>query len=177
MDRHFRVLRRQCEARLHDLDLPVPFDLERFCGALIARRGRPISLRPITAQPGPYGMWAATATTDYIFYEEHTSPLHRLHIILHELSHIICEHRPVPMDELSIPADLFPNLHSDTIRLLLQRAVYSTDEEPEAELLATLLLARVTGNPPKYKSPDDPEAGGVLHRLANSLEHEDLGRT
>lgn len=172
MDRSFRTLRRQCEARLRDLDLPVPFDLEGFCGALVTRRGRPLSLRPVTARLGPYGMWAATPTTDYIFYEEKTSPLHRLHIILHELSHIICEHRPVPVDELAIPADLFPNLRSETIRLLLQRTVYSTDEEREAELLATLLLTRISGDSAGPTSPGDLQASELLHRLVSSLEDE-----
>ena len=173
MGQDLRALRRRCEARLRELSLPVPFDLDGFCQDLARRRHRPLRLRPVVAPVAPYGVWVATPTSDYIFFEEDTSPLHRLHIILHELSHVICEHYPVPFQDVSISVDLFPDLRPDTIRLLLQRTVYSTNEEREAELLATLLLARITQSTPRPGSSDDSEAREVLHRLVSSLEDDD----
>src|SRR5690242_16850494 len=121
------ALRRRCEARLHDLPVPVPFDLDRFAASLAERRGRPLFLRPVAAGFTPHGFWLATATADYVFFDEETSPLHRTQIILHELAHIMCEHRnPLPSD-VSILGDLFGDLRPETVRLFLQRAAYSTE--------------------------------------------------
>ena len=149
MDRKLRELRRRGEARLRDLDLSIPFDLEAFCRALARRRGRSLQVHPLATGIAPYGLWLATPAADYVVYEADTSPLHRLHIILHELSHIIYEHRPVPFGDHSAPilSDVFPDFQPDTIRYLLQRTIYSTDEEQEAEVLATLILERIDAAP------------------------------
>lgn len=172
MGQDLRELRRRCESRLRALALPDPFDLEEFCQSLANLRGRSLYVRSATSGLGPYGLWIATASADYILYAEDTSPLHRLHIILHELSHILWNHHPVPLDDLSIPEGLFSNLRPETVLRLLQRAVYSTDEEREAEMLATLLLARVTPDESEAIASDDPDEREVSRRLVRSLEQE-----
>ena len=170
------TLRRRCEARLAELDLPVPFDVGALCRALETRRGRPIVLCPVATGAGPCGLWADTPTADLIFYERDTTPLHREHIIVHELCHLLWEHRPPPLSEADVRQLLFPDLQPALVRSVLQRASYSRDEEREAELLSTLILeqagrAAVPGTPVTER-----QRPGPLGRLETVLEDGGEGR-
>ncbi len=44
------------------------------------------------AATGACGLWLGTDNADYVFYEARTAPLHREHIILHEIGHVLCDH-------------------------------------------------------------------------------------
>ena len=116
-----KQLRRRCEAQLREIDLPTPFDIRSFCDAVGARRGRPIRLCPVTSQAGPFGLWAAGTGIDYIFYERSTSPLHQEHIILHEVSHLLCGHQPGPVSDEECSRLLFANLDIRMVRRILAR--------------------------------------------------------
>src|SRR5215217_1559286 len=91
-EQELRKLRKRCEARLRDLDVPVPFDLDAFCTSVAARRGRAIVLCSVAGRHGPSGAWIASGSIDYIFYAAQTNPLHQQHIALHEVSHLLCDH-------------------------------------------------------------------------------------
>jgi hypothetical protein len=163
-------LRRGCELRLRSLDLPVPFDVRGFCDTLGTRRGRLIRLCPVSCPAGPCGLWAAGTQVDYIFYEQATTPLHQEHIILHEVSHLLCGHRPEPLSDEECAWMLFPDLDAEMIRRVLGRAGYSADEEQEAELLASLILDQVAHQRLPQACPADPEVGSLLERLEAVLE-------
>ncbi len=164
-----KALRRQCEARLRALDLPTPFSARAFSHSLAARRGRPIRLHPLESTAGPSGAWVATTTADYIFYEQATSPLHQEHIILHELSHLLCGHDAAAVLEAEHIQLLFPDLHAEVVQRVLQRATYSIEEELEAELLASLILERSATSPVAETPALDPEATNLLSRLEETL--------
>lgn len=161
-------VRRRCEQRLRSLDPPTPFDVQTFSQRLAAQRGRPIILRPIASHAGPWGLWAATQSADIIFYEEHTSRLHQEHIILHELSHLLCGHTPLPVTEPSGLDALFPDLSAETIQSVLRRAAYSEADECEAEVLASLILES-TAQGFEAMPNRDPSAARLLERLHASL--------
>lgn len=165
-------LRRKCETRLRSLELPAPFDLESFCRSLSARRRRPIVLQPLEVPAGLGGLWAATEKADYVLYQAGTRPLHRLQIILHELSHLICDHQPMTVTEEEFLRVLLPDLSPQAFGHMLKRAAYSTEEEREAELLATLLLTRIVHDAAGPAAPDDSPAQGIRRRLENSLEDD-----
>jgi hypothetical protein len=110
-----------------------------LCDQIAARRGRPIRLIPMAGLTGVCGLWIATDATDLICYERDTTRPHQDHIILHELSHLLCEHFPV-----GLPAALLPDLDPAMVRAVLGRAGYSTAEEREAETLASLIRQRAT---------------------------------
>jgi hypothetical protein len=169
--RGLKELRRRCEARLLDLPLPVPFDLQVFCRAVAERNGRPIVLKAM-ADIGArtMGAWIATPTTDIIVYEEHTSRFHQEHILLHELSHIICGHRPLAADR-DLAAQLFPDLHPEVVRGVLQRHAYSSEDELEAEVQASVIRERAAASRP-YDSPPSNEPD-----LVNRLEAFSRGET
>lgn len=132
-----RRLRRRCAAIVRDLPLPVPFDARKLCEAIAARRGRPIRLLPIDGLTGVCGLWVATETSDLIFYERVTTPPHQEHIILHELSHLLCDHNRGSA-ALGV-AELLPDLDPAMVRRVLGRAGYTSEEEREAELLASMI--------------------------------------
>lgn len=139
-----RRLRKRCLARLRDLPLPTPFDVHTLCERVAHQRGRPIVLVPAPGLTGVCGLWIATDTTDLICYESDTTRPHQDHIILHELSHVLCDHYPVSLSgELDTHA-LFPDLDPAMVRAVLGRAGYTTDEEREAETLASLIRQHAT---------------------------------
>lgn len=150
---NLRALRRRCEERLREIELPVPFDAHAFCEALAIRRGRPIHLLPIPSDGEPGGLTGACLTIaekDFIFYESRTSEWHQDHIILHEVAHLLLGHNSdIGSDEESL-RQLFPDFRPEVVRQILQRQSYTREDEREAELLATLILDRVGG----VRAPD-----------------------
>ena len=170
-----KQLRQRCEARLRDLDLPVPFDVDAFCESLAARRGRPVVLRPLVSKAGPWGLWVAGAAADFIFYEQETSTLHQEHIILHEASHLLCHHDPRPVSEAEFSRQLLPDLDPEVVRSVLRRAAYSAEEEREAEVLASLILERAGRSTAANRRPTDPEVAALLDRLGHVLEQPEEG--
>ena len=157
-----RRLRRRCLARLRDLPLPAPFDVHELCARVAARRGRPIRLLPVAGLTGVCGLWIATDTTDLICYERDTTRPHQDHIILHELSHVLCDHYPVTLPGEDRTSALFPDLDPAMVRAVLGRAGYAAEEEREAETLASLIRQRAT-----------TRADGTLHaRLHDALDDD-----
>jgi hypothetical protein len=138
-------IRRRCRAHLKQLTLPDPFDLAELCQTVSAQRGRPLHVRGIpgpAARARPCGIWIATAEDDWIFVDQETSPLHRQHIVLHELAHMLCRHTSAELPENSMIAQLFPNLSPTMVTTVLSRTSYASEYEREAETLASLILAR-----------------------------------
>jgi Zn-dependent peptidase ImmA (M78 family) len=156
---------------LRNLDLPIPFEVHAFCRRLAARRAREIVLEPVANAAGPHGLWLAGDNADFVFYQQHTSPAHQDHIILHELCHLLCDHRAELWQELPRQR-LMPDLQPETVQRVLSRASYSDDQEREAELLASLILERSRGlQVAPVEPPGSSEA--LVQRLAATLGDED----
>ncbi|MFD1051797.1 hypothetical protein ACFQ1S_42685, partial [Kibdelosporangium lantanae] len=85
---------RTLRSRLHGLGLPTRFTVNDLAEALARQRGKPIILRAASFPAGVLtGGLLITDSVDFIAYPE-TTPLHRDHIIGHELGHIIAGHTP-----------------------------------------------------------------------------------
>src|SRR5690348_8656507 len=131
---NYAALTARCRARLDELDLPRPFDVRAMCADLGRRRGRPVELVEMALPAdAPSGLWLSTGQRDYIVYEQATSLLHQEHIILHELSHMLCGHTGGSRLREEHASRLFPQLDSGMIRRVLGRAGYTSEEEQEAE--------------------------------------------
>lgn len=133
-----RRLWEQCEAKIDELGLPYRFTTRQFCDAIADRRGKAITISPLPdfAIPGGVcGMRVETQTSDLIFYAQGISVHHQRHILAHELSHVYCDHPG------SLVADAFR---------ASGRTRYSTDEEREAEIMASLVRRRI------YQDRDAP---------------------
>jgi hypothetical protein len=171
-----RRLLQRCERRLLDLELPTPFTARAFCEALELRRGRPIRLSPVVGKAGPCGFWVATNTADHIFFEQETSPLHQEHIILHEVGHLLCNHRSASVSDQEWAGLLLPDLDPDMVKGVLRRMSYSRAEEREAELLASLILERAArAVAPRAGRGQDPEVAALLQRLEAAFEQPPKG--
>ena len=138
-----RSIRRQCESALEGVPVPNPFDINDFCRVISSRRGRALHLVPKQTRLGPCGVWLSLPEVDYVFYESETSQLHREHIIMHELGHLLCEHQPTEVIDEEVVAQLFPHLNPAVVQRVLGRTTYTAVEEQEAEMLASLVRGRV----------------------------------
>lgn len=166
---NLKQLRQRCEMRLSELNLPSPFEVDRFCEELATRRGRPIQLCPMALGGGPSGFWMAGPSVDFIFFEARTSPLHQAQIILHEACHIVCGHRPIELSEAEMSHLIFPDLREEIVQSGLRRRRYSTSEEREAEFLASLILEHVAPGSENVATLDQ-ETASVLERHRAALE-------
>jgi hypothetical protein len=156
-----KAIRRRCEARLRELSLPTPFDLDIFIVGIATRRSRPIVRYALPLMGGLPGLWIETDTADLLYYEERTSPLHQQHIILHELGHILLGHRGVHLVDIG-------DLTLTDLRAL-RADHYTRGEEHEAETLATLIGHRVQRAQAGLAVDADPYTTRIL-RLLDSLE-------
>ncbi|MCX4731511.1 hypothetical protein [Streptomyces sp. NBC_01363] len=132
-------LERRISQLLRTLNVRPPLDVKELCQALSQSRGRHIELRSYPLPPsGPIGLWLETANADLILFQRDTTPLHQDHIILHEVGHILADHRGAGVDTQWDA--LLPGLEIGAIRRALQRSSYGTEQEHEAELIATIIL-------------------------------------
>lgn len=135
-----RELRRRCRRLLTELDIRPPLEVATLCRRVGAQRGKPIRLiAHAIPVPGPFGAWVATATADYILYQQETTRSHQDHIILHELGHILAGHRSEERDD-ALTGQLPGVLTPDVVRRGLRRTSYDTAEEREAETVASIIL-------------------------------------
>jgi hypothetical protein len=152
----------RCQARLQGLEIPRPFTVEAFCRSVSRHRGRPLHLHRLPDPTRFCGLWVATESADHVWYEPASSPFHRRHIILHELAHLICEHRLTEDDE--VIRLLFPDLDPAMVVGVLARASYSTEQEQEAENLADIIMLEA-GRSRREVTPEQWEAESDLDRL------------
>lgn len=112
-------------AAVQRLPVPRPFTMEGLVRALNKRNDRPIEL---IAQPlggtVPCGWLFRLKDVDYVCYPTNTSKLHQLHIVLHEIGHLLLDH----------PVEQLPMLGQFTVDTGLERA---------AELFATNAASRI----------------------------------
>ncbi|MFE0025501.1 hypothetical protein [Amycolatopsis sp. NPDC059021] len=147
-----RDIRRRCRELLRTLDVQPPLDVAALCHHIGERRGKPIRLVPHPIPvPGPFGVWISTTKAEYILFQDETSKLHQDHIVLHELGHILAGHQSDEVDD-ALMAELYPGTKPDTlrqqypdigpdaVRRALRRSCYDSDNEREAEVVATTIL-------------------------------------
>ncbi|MEU3714309.1 hypothetical protein [Streptomyces catenulae] len=90
------------------------------------------------------GLWLSTETDDHIFFEARTSPLHQEHIVLHEIGHLLFDHQMLGDGDHGGIGALLPDLSPRLVQRLLARTNYSTCQEQEAEMLASLIRTHAT---------------------------------
>ena len=150
-----RRLLRSCQARVDELPLRAPFDTAQLVHDLADARGRPIRVTtlPWLAAPHlPCGVWIATTDTDHVFVEQGTTGVHREHIVLHEIGHLVSNHGATGSTDLL--EHLLPNIDPAIVEKVLRRSRYTQPQEREAELVATLALARMSRLAPLARRAD-----------------------
>ncbi|MER7416554.1 hypothetical protein ABT346_07165 [Micromonospora peucetia] len=164
-----RSMWRRCQRIVDRLSIPTPFEPGRFVDALARQRDRPVELVPMPGGVSQCGALVATDHVDYLFYATSTTRLHREHILLHEVGHLLCGH----VDDRSLtalPPALLPNLSVDLVRRVLGRSDYSAVQEQEAELIASIIAQRARRGPTGGTGPVDPEMADGLARLGSIFD-------
>jgi hypothetical protein len=134
-----RSVRRTCERRLRELDLPADaVTVEDIVQVIGVRRGRAVHLEAMNmSASGLTGAWLPAASADYIFYESDTSARHQAQIVAHELGHMIAGHRPA----LHLAGGGLGTTLAAATAHMMARNAYDDRQEEEAEHLADLLLS------------------------------------
>lgn len=145
-----RQVRKRCQTLVSELDLPSPFSVDALVHELSVRRGRPIRIHtlPIGSALNACGLWIATDTVDNIYVEEKTTKFHQEHIVLHEIGHILWDHGISDEETQSALTTLLPSISPHMISRLLARNNYTTEQEQEAELVASLIHSAAGMLPP-----------------------------
>lgn len=164
-------LRAACKARLRDIEIPRPFDLDAFARNVQAHRARPLFILPSplpASEKTPYGSWWAADWGDFIFHEPRTTELHRTQIVLHEVAHILWGDKPTGVLEVEVSLTALPDIDPMVVRAMMTRMNrhnYSTPEERRAEILASLILEQ-TGQAAAPTAED-----GLIGRLSDVLSN------
>jgi hypothetical protein len=171
-----RELRRRCRKLLNELDIRPPLDVHELCRRVGTQRGKPIrAVAHSIPMPGPFGAWITTNNADYILYQQATSRAHQDHIVLHELGHILAGHRSEEDDDSLLgglgshdqASSQFPDLAPDAVRRALHRTSYDSEQEREAETVATIILewASVLAS----VGPPPASSDATAERMGNAL--------
>lgn len=138
---------REGRARAHEalaaLQLPAPFNLCDLIAAVERERRTKIQIvefPDISPEDGLFGIWLNTEDLgDFILHVPTESELHRVQVILHELSHMILGHDLSAGQ--SSAAQLFPDIPEETVMRVLARGHEDDALEHEAETLADLIAS------------------------------------
>ncbi|MFG1928922.1 hypothetical protein [Cryptosporangium sp. NPDC048952] len=149
--RHARRMQRLFDA----LDLPDgitdPYELCRLVGEhLDCRIDLEFAPLPFDRPESPCGVTLLTPGGYLMLVEGGTWPGHRLHIVAHELGHLLCGHVPAPRDDI-------PGLRGIPV---LTRLSYRDPRERDAEAMAGLIGRRAML---------PPRPTGRAGRIYNSL--------
>ncbi|MEU5872538.1 hypothetical protein AB0A73_13400 [Glycomyces sp. NPDC047369] len=160
---------RRCDEVLHSLTLPTSFTVSEFCTELERARGRPLVVKAVrTRQADARAMWCRGATTDHILIVSALPRLHRDHLVLHGIGHMVFEHVGSP----AVDRDIRKALHAvgmASLRRDLKRVVYTHREEHQAEVFATRVLQLTNGwVAPKPSSGSQTQ---MLEQLSSVLEY------
>jgi hypothetical protein len=94
----------EIDAAVQRLPIPRPFTMGGLAEAVSEREGRPVKL--IGEQLGgtaPCGWLIRTKEVDYVCYPTNTSRLHQLHIVLHEIGHLVLRHPAAALSTFGQP--------------------------------------------------------------------------
>jgi len=141
---------------LRHVELPQPWSMNSFIDRLEVHRGRQIDLYPFTWTPdlGSTGAWDRYDDHDVIAYAANTTAAHQDYNILHEVGHMISNHARQCVLASAEARTLAPTLGATAFGHLLSTAGF-TRAEKEADMIATLLLARIARG----------DGGGLDHRM------------
>ncbi len=168
--RRFKRLHRTSEELLDHLDLPTGSGLSTLIERLSHQRNRPIHVIPTALGAGEAcGIWLATDTVDIIVVESDTTAFHQDHIIAHELAHMLCAHSDILGPERDGMTSLFPHLDVQRIIKILGRTSYPTEDEEAAEIVASLILERVTRPAMEFKWTVPSDDAATVARIDQSL--------
>ncbi|MBG0564967.1 hypothetical protein [Actinoplanes aureus] len=154
-----------------DITIPVPFDARTFSEHIADKRGRPIHILPMDTSDAtaPCGLWLATAKADYVVVDNRAPAVLREHILLHELAHLLCDHRGrLRLDAADLSFDFLDPAMVE--RVLGRTSHYPDAQEREAEGVASVISRFAARRSPVPRPRDDAdERTAALDRVSSAL--------
>lgn len=133
------------EAAVEQLGLPSQVSYGQLIKAVEVEHGKPIVVRavPRSTLPGVSGLWLETESKSHILVHQDHSDLHKMHVVCHELGHILLRHEGC--DGMALPApSIFNHLGRHRgIKRMLARSPQWNDVEKAAEEVAYMLSGMV----------------------------------
>jgi hypothetical protein len=172
-----RTLRARCDDHIRRLNLSLPFELPDLLAAVARERQRTLEVKPsVIAGSSPCGALITTEDRDIIRYPRDTTALHRNHIIVHEVVHLLRHDLDEAGDD---ETSLLALADTDTmlapgefIHRIFGRSTFIKDSEREVELLTTMVLTRSAAVLGQSGRPDSsPRAMQQQREIAHQLEH------
>lgn len=139
-----RAMQRLASSLTYDFE---QFTLPSFEAWLRRHRQRALEVKGQPWPPNLYGAWIYTPTKDFVFFDNQTPPVHQLHILLHEFSHMLCGHERTALTLPELHALVTGQVSGGMAEILTQRMSQAEQlrAEWEAECLASLLYGRIVG--------------------------------
>lgn len=146
-----RKIRRIAQDAVKNLELGERPDLSSIQSWIETKNGRPIVIGELSTLRGKdvCGLWFLHDGCDYVLHAPLNSSWHRQYIILHEFAHLILGHRGTPTSQRLVDLPGFPG---GPIQVL-GRTSFEDEDEASAELLAGLLMERLSHS---QNPPSDP---------------------
>jgi hypothetical protein len=140
-------------AAVEELPILRSFNLKRFVSAVSDRRPKPIEL--VDSPMGgtaPCGWLVRTREVDYVCYPTNTSRLHQLHIVLHEIGHLVLGHTgdsllPTPVhrdSDIERAAETFAMMAARRITHVPQVILWEPPEGADVAALGAVFDSRST---------------------------------
>ncbi|MET8679677.1 hypothetical protein ABZW18_19405 [Streptomyces sp. NPDC004647] len=171
-------MRRRCKQLIKELGLPASTDLHGLCDVVSHRVGSPIHLVPMSLDGVVSGMTATTDDGFWIFYELKTSPWHQVHIVLHEIGHLLLGHEQDPAVTAEALQVWTPSVDVMTAMRRLGMTMnfarhhcYDNLTERETEVLGTLLMEQVVPSSADHGLPVRGQAAELAASLGPALRH------
>ena len=172
------ALRRRCEDVLNDVQIPTPWNLDRFLALLSERRERPIILAEAAVPCGQHvsAQWWRQPEADVILYAPTQSTFYKELSVLHEVGHMLCGHDRgatpggVPFSD----ADLYELTSAPKAAALIfsRNSRFDSVEEQEAELTAYRLKAMIERSVRRRDPWSDAAAPHVVHAMRRAIGSE-----
>ncbi len=178
-----------CEADLRSLirsgvrDGVIARDADDICTLIERQLGIVIHRYPASLGGHPYGLLLRGQGFCILLYERHTSAWHQAAIKLHELAHILYNHRGTEDGTTAALRVLVPDIPAGQLSTILRRTGeedgHRPEDERQAEAFSTVGLAwfgdsQAQGRghaaiPQHAAPPDDPTVAGVVRRLLDDF--------
>ena len=126
------------------------FSIDTFARHISQRKGREIFLIPWGSNSsympaGMFGAWISDGEEpkEYVFYRTDITPIHQIHVQLHELSHILCGHPTLKITHELVSQIVTGKASPPFVDVPKMRSEYKARIEVESESLADLIQERV----------------------------------
>ena len=148
-------LRNDARDFVRNLRLPAVQNVRQLLPVIEEHLNQPVRLQAAeVGEAVPCGMWIATSTVSYIFFDPRTSPAHQDHIIAHEFAHILAGHHGSSTLPTPDAGGLLNLLDPALIRAVLGRTDYTHHDEQEAEMVGSFLQEHANSYRPPTRSEE-----------------------